>query len=46
MINSFSNVKIGDRTGDPTGKREYKVVSSEPINKWMKVFDTWVRKNI
>ncbi|EIC23455.1 sulfotransferase family protein [Thiorhodovibrio frisius] len=44
MVDSFPEVKLSGRMGDPTGTRQYFALSDEPLSKWKKGFCNPVRK--
>ena len=43
-LEKFESVKFSGRLGDPTGTREYRSLSSEPLDKWKNVLDNLLRK--
>jgi len=44
LIDSFSNVKLKGRSGDPTGQKKYNSLSDEPVEKWKSVINNPWRK--
>lgn len=43
-LNNFSDINLNGRLGDPTGAREYKAISTEPLGKWKKTLSNPHRK--
>lgn len=43
-LQRFSDVDLEARMGDPTGRREWQNLSTEPLEKWKSVISTPVRK--
>ena len=44
MIDGFSGVKLTGNMGDPTGRKKYKSLSSEPLDKWKATICNGLRK--
>ncbi len=44
MLENFSKQDTKGRLGDPLGKKIYKSITSEPLEKWKKTFDTPFRR--
>lgn len=50
-INSFANVRLNGGAGDPTGTRQYRSLSTEPLHKWKETLcnpirRTWARRYV
>lgn len=43
-LNHFSQVSLNGRMGDPTGIKQYSALSTEPVDKWRKVFANPLRR--
>lgn len=45
QLTQFSEVSLGGALGDPTGRRLYKSLSTEPLGKWKRILGSPVRKS-
>jgi hypothetical protein len=44
ILSSFDEVKLKGQWGDPTGVKQYKSVSKEPLEKWRQILTNPIRK--
>ena len=44
VLTSFAETSLESRMGDPTGSREYRELSTEPLEKWRRTFCNPLRK--